>query len=74
MQNTEPVATPSLEITTSRQFLSWLAEQNLSIALTTYQIGKLFLLGLKPNGELSMQELRRIHAASDHEAFYAGIH
>jgi uncharacterized protein (TIGR03032 family) len=47
---------PSLEITTSRQFLSWLAEQKLSLALTTYQIGKLFLLGLKANGELSVFE------------------
>lgn len=50
------VKTPQLEITTSRQMLSWLAEQNLSIALTTYQIGKLFFLGLKPNGELSVFE------------------
>ena len=47
---------PSLEITTSRQFLSWMAEQKLSIALTTYQIGKLFFLGLKGNGELSIFE------------------
>jgi uncharacterized protein (TIGR03032 family) len=31
-------------------------EQKLSIALTTYQIGKLFLLGLKPNGEMSVFE------------------
>lgn len=48
--------TPQLEITTSRQFLSWLDEQKLSLAFTTYQIGKLFLLGLKPNGELSVFE------------------
>ena len=48
--------TPSLEITTSRQLLDWLAEQQLSIALTTYQIGKLFSLGLKANGELSVFE------------------
>jgi uncharacterized protein (TIGR03032 family) len=47
---------PSFEITTSRQFLSWMAEQQLSIALTTYQIGKLFSLGLKPNGELAVFE------------------
>ena len=48
--------TPSLEITTSRQLLDWMAEQNTSIALTTYQIGKLFSLGLKANGELSVFE------------------
>jgi uncharacterized protein (TIGR03032 family) len=56
MQNTETVAANPLEITTSRQFLSWLEEQKLSIALTTYQIGKLFLMGLKANGELSVFE------------------
>jgi uncharacterized protein (TIGR03032 family) len=46
----------NLEIDTSRQLLDWLADQQLSIALTTYQIGKLFTLGLKPNGELSVFE------------------
>ncbi|HRF73419.1 MAG TPA: TIGR03032 family protein [Accumulibacter sp.] len=49
-------AAPALEITTSRQMLAWLAEQQLSLALTTYQIGKLFFIGLKPNGELSVFE------------------
>ena len=47
---------PALEVTTSRHFLSWMAAENLSIALTTYQIGKLFLLGLKESGELSIFE------------------
>ena len=51
-----PTAAAPLEISTSRQLLSWMAEQKLSIALTTYQIGKLFMLGLKPNGELSVFE------------------
>jgi uncharacterized protein (TIGR03032 family) len=50
------IAQPALEITTSRQFLAWLAEQKLSMALTTYQIGKLFFLGLKADGELSAFE------------------
>jgi len=49
-------AAPQLEITTSRQMLAWMDEQKLSVALSTYQIGKLFLLGLKPNGELSVFE------------------
>jgi uncharacterized protein (TIGR03032 family) len=53
---TAVAAAPPLEITTSRQFLAWLAEQKLSIALTTYQIGKLFFLGLKSGGELSIFE------------------
>jgi uncharacterized protein (TIGR03032 family) len=47
---------PSFEITTSRQLLAWLAEQKLSLAFTTYQIGKLFALGLKANGELAVFE------------------
>lgn len=45
-----------LEITTSRQFTSWLAEQRASLAFTTYQAGKLFLIGLQPNGRLSVFE------------------
>lgn len=45
---------PPLEIFTSRQFLSWLREEGLSLALTTYQIGKLILLGSNPRGELSV--------------------
>ncbi|MBF0400495.1 MAG: TIGR03032 family protein [Magnetococcales bacterium] len=57
MEQTATTPTPpSLEMTTSRQMLSWMAEQNLSIALTTYQIGKLFFLGLKPSQELSVFE------------------
>lgn len=39
---------PKLEITTSRQFPEWLAEQKLSLAFTTYQTGKLFFIGLNP--------------------------
>lgn len=44
---------PKLEISASRQFNTWLAEQTASIAFTTYQTGKLFLLGLQPDGRLS---------------------
>ena len=56
MDTSETTATPALEITTSRQMLSWLAEQKLSIALTTYQIGKLYFIGLKPDNGLSVFE------------------
>jgi uncharacterized protein (TIGR03032 family) len=49
-------AQPAFEITTSRQFLSWLNEQKLSLAFSTYQIGKLFSLGLKANDELAVFE------------------
>ena len=36
---------PKLEVLGSRQFTAWLAEQRVSLAFTTYQAGKLFLLG-----------------------------
>lgn len=47
---------PALSLTASRQFTSWLHEQQLSLAFTTYQAGKLFLIGLQPTGELSVFE------------------
>ncbi len=48
--------TPALELTASRQFTSWLLEQKLSLGFTTYQAGKLFLVGLQPDGRLSVFE------------------
>ena len=42
------------ELTTSRQFESWLAEQKINLAFTTYQVGKLFLVGIGPKGKLSI--------------------
>lgn len=43
-------------LTTSRHFPEWLAATGGSIALTTYQAGKLFLIGTKPEGGLSIFE------------------
>jgi len=40
----------------SRFFLDWLSEQQVSLAFTTYQTGKLFLVGRKPGGALSVFE------------------
>ena len=51
-----PVQQPQFELTTSRQFPNFLAEHRLSLAFTTYQAGKLFLLGLKPDGRISVFE------------------
>ncbi len=48
--------TPSLEISGSRLFSPWLAGLKASLAFTTYQAGKLFLIGLKPDGRLSVFE------------------
>ncbi len=47
---------PALELMGSRQFNSWLAEQRVSLAFTTYQSGKLFLIGTQPDGRLSIFE------------------
>jgi uncharacterized protein (TIGR03032 family) len=47
---------PWLEIASSRHFADWLAEQNVSLAFTTYQTGKLFLVGRRPDGQLSVFE------------------
>ena len=50
-------AKPNLEITASRQFTSWLYEQKVSLVFTTYQAGKIFFIGLQPDGKLSVFEL-----------------
>jgi uncharacterized protein (TIGR03032 family) len=49
-------ARPELELTGSRQFTSWLHEQQLSLAFTTYQSGKLFLIGMRGDGRMSVFE------------------
>ena len=51
-----PADPVKLEITASRQFPEWLAEHKVSLAFTTYQSGKLFLIGLKETGRLSVFE------------------
>jgi uncharacterized protein (TIGR03032 family) len=47
---------PAFELNSSRQFVSWLIEQNLSLGFSTYQSGKVFLIGHNPNGTLSVFE------------------
>lgn len=42
------------EFSLSRQFTAWMIEQKASIVLTTYQAGKLFLLGIDNDGKLSL--------------------
>jgi len=45
-----------LEVSGSRYFFDWLAEQNVSLAFSTYQTGKLFFVGRKPDRRLSVFE------------------
>ncbi|MEM6497387.1 MAG: TIGR03032 family protein [Pseudomonadota bacterium] len=47
---------PQLSLTGSRLFASWLEGTKASLAFTTYQAGKLFLVGLKQDGQLSVFE------------------
>ncbi len=47
---------PWVEVTCSRHFAGWLAEQQVSLAFTTYQAGKLFVLGRHPDGRITVTE------------------
>ena len=47
---------PWLEVIGSRYFMDWLADEDISLAFSTYQTGKLFFLGRKPEGQLSVFE------------------
>lgn len=45
-----------LEVTGSRTLPQWLRERNVGLAFTTYQAGKLFMIGTNPEGRLSIFE------------------
>jgi len=66
------------EITTSRQFVAWLSEQKINLGFTTYQAGKLFFLGVQPNGRLSVynRTLERCMglAYADDALYVAGLY
>src|SRR5882757_7604241 len=47
---------PPLSVGFSRHFLSWMNDAKLALAFTTYQTNRLFLVGLKPDGVLSVFE------------------
>jgi uncharacterized protein (TIGR03032 family) len=51
-----PAGQAKLEIAASRQFVSWLASINASLAFTTYRAGKVFLIGCQTDGRLSIFE------------------
>lgn len=76
---TEPLAPaadePWLEVTASRYFASWLREQQVSLAFTTYQTGKLFLLGRHGDGRLAVFERdfsRAMGLCGDGETLWLG--
>ena len=47
---------PWIEVTGSPHLAGWLAQQRIGLAFTTYQSGKLFLLGRRPDGVLAVFE------------------
>jgi hypothetical protein len=51
-----PASVPVFELSTSPHFPAWIASQSASLAFTTCQTAKLFLIGLQPNGRLSILE------------------
>lgn len=54
-RQTIPAGAPSpFQIVSSRGFTDWMASQRLSLAVSTYHIGAVIFLGLKPNRDLSM--------------------
>jgi uncharacterized protein (TIGR03032 family) len=73
----EPVASQpeeqSTQITASRGFARWLALYGASLAFTSYQTGQLFLVGVTPNGTLSLHQrnfLRAMGLAGDADRLY----
>jgi uncharacterized protein (TIGR03032 family) len=55
-EQSEESSAPKLEFDATRHFPEWLANQDVSLAFTTYQTGKLFFVGLQDNGRLSIFE------------------
>jgi uncharacterized protein (TIGR03032 family) len=53
---TDPATKPPLQVQPSRYFPAWLSEAGISLLFTTYQTNRLFLLGMKENGTLSVFE------------------
>lgn len=47
---------PALDFSGSRLFNAWMKDAKVSLAFTTYQAGKVFLIGLRPEGRLSVFE------------------
>jgi uncharacterized protein (TIGR03032 family) len=53
---TNSPAEPWLRVQGSPHFLDWLREERLSLAFTTYQTGKIFFVGRKPDSSLAVFE------------------
>ncbi len=51
-----------LQVIGSRYFLDWLADHSVSLAFTTYQTGKVFFVGRKPDHKLGVFERTFAHS------------
>jgi len=54
--NPQAAPPPELALTTFRGMTSWMLRERTSLAFTTYQAGKIFAVGLQPDGRLSVFE------------------
>lgn len=52
----DPARSEAFALSSSRGFPAWLGAEKASLAFTTYQAGKLFLIGLKRDGRLAVFE------------------
>ncbi len=73
--SSQPPQQPSLALTASRGLVSWMARERVSLAFTTYQVGKLFMVGLQPDGRLSVFErtfnrCMGLHASDDAQTLW----
>jgi hypothetical protein len=50
------MSSSSFQVTASRHFTQWMIDQRVSLAISTYQAGKLLLVGCKPDGRLAVCE------------------
>jgi uncharacterized protein (TIGR03032 family) len=48
---------PATQISCSRGLAPWLVSRNISLAFTSYQTGLLYLVGVQPNGVLSVNQV-----------------
>lgn len=53
-------------IEVSRGFTTWLRQQGCGIAFTSYQTGKLFLVGVPPDGRVSLNQQSHVRAMGLH--------
>jgi uncharacterized protein (TIGR03032 family) len=56
LNSTNQTPQPKFELLTSRNFPAWLSDQSASLAFTTYQVGKVFMVGLNSDGNVHLTE------------------